>query len=171
MALRCLAVGPRRDRPSAQRKRVHSLAMEAFVGRELHVPRAVFASYIEQGCSEEPPNAEFWKGAVMAVHPTRKRPFLCDLTILELDDEDEASAQGTYRVVLCRLQAPLLATHRRRQRGGYPAGTRAGDMHPAVVRVLARPRPRPLSRWSAWFRMRTHHVCTSAKHRGHSAIA
>ena len=79
--------------------------MEAFMGRELHVPRAVFASYIEQGCSEEPPNAEFWKGAVMAVHPTRKRPFLCDLTILELDDEDVLfETQESHNFTLAQLR-------------------------------------------------------------------
>ena len=62
--------------------------MEACVGRELHVPRAVFASCIDQGCSKEPPNGDFWKGTVMGVYPTRKRPFLCDITVLELDVED-----------------------------------------------------------------------------------
>lgn len=81
--------------------------MEEFVGRVLHVPRAVFANYIDQGASEEPPNGDFWLGVVKAVHPTRREPFICDITVLEKEeDEDElVEAQETHKFSLAQLRS------------------------------------------------------------------
>ena len=84
-------------------------ALDGPVGRPAHVPRRVFASFITQGDSEEPPNGEYWVGSVTEHVPTRRRnPFTVTITVNEPDDasdEDElVEAEEAHKVGLVKLR-------------------------------------------------------------------
>ena len=61
---------------SNRSKRVLVL-MDELVGRDVHIPRAVFARDIAREASREPPNGEYWVGKVTEYDPDEGHRLRC----------------------------------------------------------------------------------------------
>ena len=66
--------------------------MESLVGRDVEIPRSVFAKDIAREASEEPPNGKFWKGKIVEQEDCGRLPFKLMLEVL-LDGEPDLEEQ------------------------------------------------------------------------------
>ena len=73
--------------------------MDDLVGRGVRVPRCVFAVYINQAASQEPPNGEYWEGAVTEHVPARpKAPFTVVLKVLDYEEGEDSEEEQLVEV-------------------------------------------------------------------------
>ena len=114
--------------------------METLVGRDVEVPRAIFARDIQRGASNEPPNGEYWIAKVTEYNgEVRGCPFTLALEVLddngelELEDQDASLSQ-----VRKWLAAGSLMPHESRDTVGHvivPAKTPKTTSKAKTVRM------------------------------------
>ena len=69
-------------------------SMGELLGRDVHIPRAVFARDIAHGSSREPPNGEYWLGKVTEYDPNdRGAPFTLLLIVYDNDTGEESTEE------------------------------------------------------------------------------